>query len=250
MLDLRGRTGPRSSQVAHALIDAIAGGQIHDGDRLPSTRDPGRHVRAGPDRRRGRRTRSSTAAGFLVARPGGSTYVEHGAAAAARAGAFGAAPVLPPARDRAARRSPVTYDLRPGYADTGLISDRDWTRAMRLAAVAACPGATPATCANALSGYLRQARGLAVAAGRHLPVPERGHGAQGSRGQLRAGRPAGRVRGPRLRQGPARAARGRRGHPAGAGRRRRDPGRGPAGQRPGLLRDARRTSSRWAAGCR
>ena len=32
-----------------------------------------------------------TAAGFLVARPGGATYVEQGAAAAARAGAFGVA---------------------------------------------------------------------------------------------------------------------------------------------------------------
>jgi GntR family transcriptional regulator / MocR family aminotransferase len=37
-LDLNGRSGPRSSQVAHALIDAIARGQVHDGDRLPSTR--------------------------------------------------------------------------------------------------------------------------------------------------------------------------------------------------------------------
>ena len=37
-LDLNGRSGPRSGQVAHALIDAIARGQVHDGDRLPSTR--------------------------------------------------------------------------------------------------------------------------------------------------------------------------------------------------------------------
>src|SRR5438477_350308 len=37
-LDLNGRSGPRSSQVARALIDAIARGQVHDGDRLPSTR--------------------------------------------------------------------------------------------------------------------------------------------------------------------------------------------------------------------
>ncbi len=89
-LDLNGRPGPRSGQVAHALIDAISRGQIHDGDRLPSTRTLAATFGLA-------RTavvaayEELTAAGFLVARPGGSTYAEHGAAAAARAGAFGAA---------------------------------------------------------------------------------------------------------------------------------------------------------------
>ena len=70
-----------------------------------------------------------TAAGFLAARPGGSTYVERGAGAAARAGAFGVSlPPPAPAAPRPAR--PITYDLRPGLADPGLISERDWTRAM------------------------------------------------------------------------------------------------------------------------
>ena len=82
-LDLNGRTGPRSSQVAHALIDAIACGRVHDGDRLPSTRTLAAAFGLA-------RTavvaayEELTAAGFLVARPGGSTYVERGAAAAAR----------------------------------------------------------------------------------------------------------------------------------------------------------------------
>ncbi|MFY9931279.1 MAG: PLP-dependent aminotransferase family protein, partial [Streptosporangiaceae bacterium] len=56
----------------------------------------------------------------------------------------------------------VTYDLRPGFADTGLISARDWNRAMRLA-VSPSLG-DPNDLRNVLSGYLRQARGLAVAA--------------------------------------------------------------------------------------
>ena len=83
-LDLNGRGGPRSSQVARALIDAIARGQVHDGDRLPSTRTLAATFGLA-------RTavvaayEELTAAGFLVARPGGSTYVERGAAAFDRA---------------------------------------------------------------------------------------------------------------------------------------------------------------------
>jgi GntR family transcriptional regulator / MocR family aminotransferase len=170
-LDLNGWTGPRSSQVAHALIDAIARGQVHDGDRLPSTRTMAATFGLARTAVVGA-YEELTAAGFLVARPGGSTYVEHGAGAAARAGAFGAAPagpapagpVPPPSVPLAAPgASPVTYDLRPGYADPGLISERDWTRAMRLAA-------SPARSArdahldlcDQLSGHLRRARGLAV----------------------------------------------------------------------------------------
>jgi len=182
-LDLNGRPGPRPSQVAHALIEAIARGQVHDGDRLPSTRTLAATFGLARTAFVGA-YEELTAAGFLVARPGGSTYVEHGAAAAARAGAFGTAPAgapgagtsgsgapgagvpgfaLPPAHPAPRRASPVTYDLRPGYADPGLISERDWTRAMRLAA-------SPARSArdghlelrDQLSGHLRRARGLAV----------------------------------------------------------------------------------------
>ena len=122
-LDLNGRPGPRSSQVAYALIDAIARGQVHDGDRLPSTRTLAETYGLA-------RTavvaayEELTAAGFLVARPGGSTYVEHGAAAAARAGAFGAAPSgafgtvppAPPAPD--GRRPRLRPRARPARSST------------------------------------------------------------------------------------------------------------------------------------
>jgi GntR family transcriptional regulator/MocR family aminotransferase len=172
-LDLNGRSGPRSSQVAHALIDAIARGQVHDGDRLPSTRTLAATFGLS-------RTavvaayEELTAAGFLVARPGGSTLVERGAGDAARAGAFGTvrsgasgagrsgAPGAgrsgaPPAPRPA---PPITYDLRPGLADPGLISERDWTRAMRLAASPARQ--PPLDLRDQLTGHLRRARGLAV----------------------------------------------------------------------------------------
>src|SRR6266704_7048704 len=111
-LDLNGRSGPRSSQVAHALIDAIARGQVHDGDRLPSTRTLAAAFGLARTAVVGA-YEELTAAGFLVARPGGSTFVEHGAAAAARAGAFGGAPERPARRPPRQARS-IGYDLRPG----------------------------------------------------------------------------------------------------------------------------------------
>ena len=173
-LDLNGRSGPRSSQVAHALIDAIARGQVHDGDRLPSTRTLAATFGLA-------RTavvaayEELTAAGFLVARPGGSTHVERGAGDAARAGAFGTvqsgasgtvlsgasgAGLPPPAPSAPHPATPITYDLRPGLADPGLISERDWTRAMRLAASPARQ--PPLDLRDQLTGHLRRARGLAV----------------------------------------------------------------------------------------
>src|SRR5690242_4228200 len=165
-LDLSGRSGPRSSQVARALIDAIARGQVHDGDRLPSTRTLAATFGLA-------RTavvaayEELTAAGFLVARPGGSTHVERGAGDAARAGAFGTvlsgasgAGLPPPASSAPHPATPITYDLRPGLADPGLISERDWTRAMRLAASPARQ--PPPDLRDQLTGHLRRARGLAV----------------------------------------------------------------------------------------
>jgi GntR family transcriptional regulator/MocR family aminotransferase len=171
-LSLQGQTGSAASRLARALTEAIACGQLHDGDRLPSSRVLAASVPV---------ARSAvvsayeelTAAGFLAARPGGHTYVEHGAGAASRAGAFGA-PLPPPAQPPGAPPPPVTYDLRPGLADTRLISERDWTRAMRLAAA---PAREPDEGADGphrtvrgahedvryqLSSYLRRARGLAV----------------------------------------------------------------------------------------
>src|SRR6266576_3975699 len=54
----------------------------------------------------------------------------------------------------------IAYDLRPGLADPGLISERDWTRAMRLAASPARQ--PPLDLRDQLTGHLRRARGLAV----------------------------------------------------------------------------------------
>jgi len=182
-LDLRGRTGSRSGQVARALIDVIASGQVHDGDRLPSTRTLAATFGVARAAAVGA-YEELTAAGFLVAQPGGSTCVEHGAGAAARAGTFGAGPPALPAwpdplaaagpRARCLSR-PAGYDLRPGQADTGLISGRDWTRAMRLATASAlAPQDVIAQLREQLCGHLRRARGLAVDPDDIFPFPSVG----------------------------------------------------------------------------
>ena len=119
---------------------------MHDGDRLPSTRTLAATFGLARTAVVGA-YEELTAAGFLVARPGGSTYVEQGAAAAARAGAFGARrPGASGAGGLRAARPPgrpaghaIRYDLRPGQADPALIAERDWTRAMRLAAAGPSP---------------------------------------------------------------------------------------------------------------
>jgi len=183
-LDLSGRTGPRPDQVARALVAAIASGQVHDGDRLPSTRTLAATFGLGRTAVVGA-YEELTAAGFLVARPGGATYVEHGAAAAARAGAFGAGnggasetgalpstgasglaragtfgvAEAPPVWSHPAGDGRIVYDLRPGLADPGLIAERDWARAMRLAASPARPAPD---LREELGGHLRRFRGLVV----------------------------------------------------------------------------------------
>jgi len=129
--DLELGRGPRHSArpLAVALLDAIASGQLHDGDRLPSTRTLATSSRL-PRSVVVAAYEELAAAGFLATRPGGGTYVEAGAAIASRAGAFGAALPRPtrPARVPARR---ISYDLRPGVADVQLIAERDWARAMR-----------------------------------------------------------------------------------------------------------------------
>jgi GntR family transcriptional regulator/MocR family aminotransferase len=173
--DLELGRGPRHSArpLAVALLDAIASGQLHDGDRLPSTRTLATSSRL-PRSVVVAAYEELAAAGFLATRPGGGTYVEAGAAIASRAGAFGAALPRPtrPARVPARR---ISYDLRPGVADVQLIAERDWARAMRSAArTALAPDDTRQLLDRGavrpshiqlrreLVDHLRRARGLAV----------------------------------------------------------------------------------------
>jgi GntR family transcriptional regulator / MocR family aminotransferase len=169
-LSLAEQPGPAASRVSRSLIEALAGGQLQDGDRLPSTRTLAQTFGLARSAVVGA-YEELTAAGFLAARPGGHTYVGPGAGAAARAGAFGT-PLPPPAPPAAQPDRPVAYDLRPGLADPRLISERDWTRAMRAAAGPARAAVGPPDggpvqpshedLRRELAGHLRRARGLAV----------------------------------------------------------------------------------------
>ena len=121
---------------------------------------------------------------MITSDQGGATYVEQGAVAAARAGAFGPGGAPPggqaqrgaeapgageagnfgvaepaPVRSNPDEDGQVRYDLRPGLADAGLISERDWARAMRLAAA---PARQAPDLREELAGHLRRFRGLAV----------------------------------------------------------------------------------------
>jgi len=113
-LNLAEAAGPRASQVSRALIEAMADGQISDGDRLPSTRMLA--VTFGLARSAVVSAYEELiAAGFLVARPGGHTFVEHGARAAALAGALGAS--LPPPAARQPGRASLADRIRATAAE-------------------------------------------------------------------------------------------------------------------------------------
>jgi GntR family transcriptional regulator/MocR family aminotransferase len=65
----------------------------------------------------------------------------------------------PPVWSHPAGDGQVVYDLRPGLADAGLIAERDWARALRLAA---SPVRRAPDLREELAGHLRRFRGLAV----------------------------------------------------------------------------------------
>ena len=122
--------------------------------------DPGRDVRPGPDRRRGRLRGAHR--GRVPGRPSGRLHLRRAWRRRGRAGRrVRRLRCRPPAPAAPRPASPITYDLRPGLADPGLISERDWTRAMRLAA-SPTRSRRHQTCAISSAAHLRRARGLAV----------------------------------------------------------------------------------------
>ena len=167
-----------ASRLAAAVVRAIADGQLHDGDPLPSTRSLAAHLGV---------ARSVvvaayeelTAAGFLVATPGSATRVGPGARDASLAGAYAhPGPVTTDAGKPTSPRHAIRLDLRPGHPDSGLIDAKDWARAWRRAAAGALePAAVEVTSLrpgygfsfhaplrNALAGHLRRNRAVVCAA--------------------------------------------------------------------------------------
>lgn len=162
-----------AKSIATQMVTLIAGGQLADGDWLPSTR-------ALADELRCSRTMVAAAydelvaAGFLEGVPGSGTRTTSGAAAAAVAGLSSRPSERHPGTDHKRRVSTAngaapqhgsTVDLRPGYPDTALIDMRAWTRAWR-AAAARIPTTfspwqdTSEPFVTALTDHLRTNRGI------------------------------------------------------------------------------------------
>ncbi len=190
--------GPLTSQIAGQLRDALAGGRLATGERLPSTRmlagqlGVSRTVVTGA-------YAQLFAEGWVEGRHGSGTYVADGAPGRPGDGAAGPAPrredgaALLPDREpapgwaapgmaapgmaapgtaapgSAAPGSATPIDLRPGIAWTEGIDRAAWRRAWRSAG-AGVTGDLPeprgsAALRSALTGYLRRGRGVHCSAG-------------------------------------------------------------------------------------
>ena len=191
--------GPLTSQIAGQLRDALAGGRLATGERLPSTRmladllGVSRTVVTGA-------YAQLFAEGWVEGRHGSGTYVADGAPG--RPGGSGAT-------EPGARREPGTVaadralaaavtpliDLRPGIAWTEGIDRAAWRRAWRSAGASMTSGlpdpqGSPGLRA-ALTGYLRRSRGVHCSPGQLVVT----RGVAGSLGLIAAAllRPGDRV---------------------------------------------------------
>jgi GntR family transcriptional regulator/MocR family aminotransferase len=162
-LDLAGSAGKRAA-VMGALREAIRGGRLAPGTRLPSTRS------LATDLGVARNTVAEayaelTAEGWLVARQGSGTRVAPGAAPLAGPAVLPAAPPRKRPRHR--------YDLKPGQPDAAAFPRAAWLRSARRALAAAPseafgPGDPQGRreLREALAGYLARARGVRTEPGR------------------------------------------------------------------------------------
>ncbi|MFC9288404.1 PLP-dependent aminotransferase family protein [Streptomyces sp. NPDC057052] len=152
-LETDGSQGRRAG-LERALRDAVRGGRLAPGTRLPATRRLAAEV--GISRNTVKAAYDQLVAeGYLTARQGSGT----------RVAALSSAAAEPPAA--AARAREPRFDLRPGSPDVGAFPAAAWLRALRRA-IATAPslaydygdprGRTELR--TALSGYLGRARGV------------------------------------------------------------------------------------------
>ncbi|MGW1953516.1 MocR-like pyridoxine biosynthesis transcription factor PdxR [Streptomyces sp. NPDC001920] len=145
----------RRAGLERALRDAVRGGRLAPGERLPATRQLAAEL--GVSRNTVKAAYDQLVAeGYLTARQGSGTRVA----------------ALPPADDAgppeaAARARAPRFDLRPGSPDVGAFPAAAWLRAMRRA-IATAPSLAydygdprgRIELRTALSGYLGRARGV------------------------------------------------------------------------------------------
>ena len=172
----RGQAAPLTAQLSGQLREAVRGGRIGAGDRLPSTRALA--IALGVSRTVVTDAYAQLyAEGWLQGRHGSGTYVADGAAGLPSGVPRQAA--MPPqkAPDRSAgagpaRSDPPVIDLQPGVAWTAGIDRAAWRRAWRLAGMAELafsprPVGDPAglmELRSVLAGYLRRSRGVSCSA--------------------------------------------------------------------------------------
>ncbi|MFF7528711.1 PLP-dependent aminotransferase family protein [Streptomyces bobili] len=152
-LETDGNEGRRAG-LERALRDAVRGGRLAPGTRLPATRRLATEV--GISRNTVKAAYDQLVAeGYLTARQGSGTRVAALASAAAEAPAA------------AARAREPRFDLRPGSPDVGAFPAAAWLRALRRA-IATAPSLAydygdprgRIELRTALSGYLGRARGV------------------------------------------------------------------------------------------
>jgi GntR family transcriptional regulator/MocR family aminotransferase len=159
LLELPADRGGLRARLEYSLRDAIHGGRLPSGSRLPPTRALARDL--GVSRGTVVQVYSQlTAEGWLVARQGSGTVV-----------APHAHPEGEPAERREAPPQRWRFDLRAGRPDPSSFPRTEWLRALKRALAVAPDEAlgygTPQgqlALRTELAGYLRRARGLRVAA--------------------------------------------------------------------------------------
>lgn len=170
----RGQAVSLTAQLAGQLREAVRGGRIGAGDRLPSTRALA--IALGVSRTVVTDAYAQLyAEGWLHGRHGSGTFVADGAAGLP-CGVPRQATLSPqPAADRSAAATPASgppmIDMLPGVAWTTGIDPAEWRRAWRLAGIAdpasSRPFGDPAglmELRSVLVGYLRRSRGVSCSA--------------------------------------------------------------------------------------
>ncbi len=167
----RGQAAPLTGQLAGQLREAVRGGRIGAGDRLPSTRALA--IALGVSRTVVTDAYAQLyAEGWLRGRHGSGTFVADGAAGLPCGVPRRATPRPQPAADRSAGAKPAgsdppVIDMQPGVAWTGGIDPAEWRRAWRFAGMSE-PASSPPVgdpaglmeLRSVLAGYLRRSRGV------------------------------------------------------------------------------------------
>jgi GntR family transcriptional regulator/MocR family aminotransferase len=130
LVEIDSAQGRLGAQVERGLRDAVRGGRLGPGARLPSTRSLAADL--GVSRRIAVEAYEQLVAeGWLVSRHGAGTYVAGDGAAPSRTAMSAATPAAVPGAGAQARAGRLPYDFFPGVPDLASFPRAAWVRAMR-----------------------------------------------------------------------------------------------------------------------